>query len=242
MGQTSTVGRKVRRSSHRGWLRGGTVAVALWVAGSLGAGPAQAVSLYTITDLGTLPGVSWSRATGINNHGQVVGVAENASGDERAFLWTSGSGMVDLGTLGGDWSLASGINNHGQVVGVAENASGNRRAFLWTSESGMVDLGTLGGDWSLASGINDHGQVVGEAENARGRGRAFLWNSGTMTELGTFGRSWSEAFDINDHGQVVGWAENARGYDRAFLWTSESGMVDLGTLGGDRSRASGINN
>ena len=34
----------------------------------------------------------------------------------HAFLWSSGSGMVDLGTLGGG-SFATGINDSGEVVG-----------------------------------------------------------------------------------------------------------------------------
>ena len=45
---------------------------------------------YDIVDLGTLGG-SRSSAYGINNRGQVVGVAETADGDLHAFLWNSGT-------------------------------------------------------------------------------------------------------------------------------------------------------
>ena len=94
---------------------------------------------YTLMGLGR--GGSSSEASGINNHGQVVGVAG------YAFLYTPGSGMADLGTLGG-FPLAieaSGINNLGQVVGGSYTATGAYHAFLYTPGSGMTDLGTLGG-------------------------------------------------------------------------------------------------
>jgi probable HAF family extracellular repeat protein len=41
-----------------------------------------------MVDLGTLPGGNFSDATGINERGQVVGVANTASGAVRAALWT----------------------------------------------------------------------------------------------------------------------------------------------------------
>ena len=61
-----------------------------------GVGQIQAVE-YTITDLGTLGGDE-SGAYGINDSGQVVGQAQKASGQKRAFLYESGT-MTDLGTL-----------------------------------------------------------------------------------------------------------------------------------------------
>ena len=74
-----------------------------------------------MTDLGTLGG--FSRAFGINDMGQVAGVAEFSTLRFHAFITgPNGAGMTDLGTLGGDVaSEAYGINDAGQVVGYSDD-------------------------------------------------------------------------------------------------------------------------
>jgi probable HAF family extracellular repeat protein len=144
-----------------------------------------------ITDLGDLPGGGdSSRATGINDRGQVVGRSATATGT-RAFLWEAGSGMTDLGDLpgGDDWSLAFGINDHGQVVGTSIDASGSQfatgnrsRAFLWQADLGMLQLDTLidpldplyGIRLDSASAINNSGQIAATAVYSDDHKRAFL--------------------------------------------------------------------
>ncbi len=88
-----------------------------------------------LTDLGTLGGEN-SSAGAINNRGQVVGWADNADGDRRAFIWDGHNGMLDLNDLledGSDWTLfeASDINDSGQIVGTGY-LDGQKRAFLMT--------------------------------------------------------------------------------------------------------------
>ena len=78
------------------------------------------------------PCTTQSRPSAINEHGQVVGTSDTASGEVHAFLWTRHLGMQDLGTLGGTFSSASAINNRGQVAGTSDTASGEVHAFLWT--------------------------------------------------------------------------------------------------------------
>lgn len=68
---------------------------------------------------------------GINDNGQVVGVAFTPAAD-RAVIYDAG-GLVDLGTLGGLESGAFAINNSGQITGFAQTGvtSLSAAAFLY---------------------------------------------------------------------------------------------------------------
>jgi probable HAF family extracellular repeat protein len=228
-------------------------------------------SRYKITDLGVLGtgATDYSRATAINNEGQVVGHSRTAQGNVHAFLRQDGR-MIDLGTLpGADTSVAYAINDVGQVVG-ASGPSIDRyhfsgTAFLWTptepngTQGVMIPL-NLPGDQSYAHSINARGQIVGEFGSYDAYGdflsQAFLWtptrpngSAGTVKILGTLpGGSVSEAYGINASGQVVGWSDTGRDDQAAFLWmptrpnASSGSMTRIRPLtGGSDNVAVGIN-
>ena len=98
-----------------------------------------------MTDLGTLPGMPNSVATGVNNHGDIVGYAYNlATFTQRAFIYHDGV-MTDLNSAvannGWTFMLATGINDNGQIVGSGNDPAGYSRAFEVTSAQASGTVG-----------------------------------------------------------------------------------------------------
>jgi probable HAF family extracellular repeat protein len=210
-----------------------TVAVLLSFTGSIVWGGVQ----YTVTDLGKLSGYTYrSVPTGINNSGQVVGYSMDGAFTSHAFLWQAGSGMQDLGTLGGASGSALAINNSGQVVGATTDSSNSQNLpFLWQSGKGMQKIDAPEVHNGYATGINDSGQVVGVAN-----GSAFFWQKGS--EMQNLDR-WNPT-GINNNGQVVGWKYSSD-YSSAdaYIWQSNTGLQYIGGLpGGKWNYTTGINN
>jgi probable HAF family extracellular repeat protein len=198
------------------------------LAAALAALPALAAPIYTITDLGILPGNSASYGLGLNSLGQIAGYSSTPAGD-RAFYW-NGVNMVDVGVLpAGTTSYGYAINTAGHVVGYGATPNGDR-AFFWNGTT-MTGIGTFAaGDHSYATAINESGQVAGYFRTTGGD-HAFLWNGTTMIDLGTLpGDDSSEAYGINHAGYVTGYSRRL-GVERAFLWNGTT-MIDLGALPG----------
>ncbi|WP_251956361.1 DUF3466 family protein [Nostoc commune] len=232
---------------------------------------ALAISLYSVTDLGSLTGEAYSYATGINDSGEVA-----INSLSRSFLYSNGS-LQEISPLPGDNQLAvSSINNLGQVVGNSANSNNftTNNPFLYSNGitqplpiqnaipyaindrtqivGGAGELGaflysngavtSIGSLDSVAYSLNNLGQIVGVLNSST----AFLYENGQTTNLGTLPNyAYSAAFDINDSGQVVG-NSGLTGIDdgRAFLYSSSTGLQDLGRLRPTDlfSFAGGINN
>lgn len=62
-----------------------------------------------------------------------------------------------------------------------------------------------------------------------------------LADIGTMpGFISSHATDVNNQGQVVGWLDGSNGIVHAFFW-DQGNAIDLGTFGGSKAIASGIN-
>jgi probable HAF family extracellular repeat protein len=198
---------------------------------------------FSIANLGSFGGQT--NPTAINNAGQVVGYSLLGQLVSHPFLYSAGS-LTDLGTLGGIDSAANAINSSGQIVGTSELAGSQVvHAFLY-SEGTLTDLGTLGGPLrdalSDARGINASGQIVGVAQTAADSPlHGFLYSAGTMMDVGLVQPS-----AINDSGQIAGsfvfsGSPQTGVVTHAFL-DSAGVFMDLGSLGGQYTYTTGINN
>jgi probable HAF family extracellular repeat protein len=206
---------------------------------------------YGITDLGALPGNSTSKAYGLNNLGQAVGVSD--SGAAIATLFRNGT-ATNMNTLSADVSVATCISGSSQAAGYNifySNPNPTFRAFLY-GNGGMTDIqsDSLFPFGTLAYGINSSGMVVGEGWVNNYSFHVFLYANGRMVDLGTFpGGIQAVASAINDVGQVVGVSDGAiavskkttQHFSHAFLYANGK-MVDLGVpSGATYSQATAIN-
>ena len=84
-----------------------------------------------LTVLPPLPGHSNSRATAINDKGEIVGVSEESTGPDHAVLWSDGK-VLELPGLGGPFTEAVDISDNGMIAGNALHLDGTYRAVVWT--------------------------------------------------------------------------------------------------------------
>jgi probable HAF family extracellular repeat protein len=212
--------------------------------------PATA-QIYSVTDLGTLPGTAYSQPFGINESGQVTGWATSfmvgVPNDlpSYAFLYDEGK-LMDIGTLGlPDSSLPYGIaggrkrgdwerddeKSKTRVTGFSGNPQSQFHAFLYEDHF-MRDLGVLpGGTQSTGYAVNRSGEVVGDADNSSGVTQPFLYKHGNMVSIGTLGSAPGLASGINDEGDITGYTSLSGLPFRGFLYHDDK-IIDLGTLPG----------
>ena len=167
-----------------------------------------------------------SKATDINNAGQVVGMLWR-DGMWHAVTWDNQGNMTILpAPPGGVWDVV-GINNRGEIIGT----SGDFRAVVWTPTTGGGYTVTVlpvpeGATFSMipgiGGGINDKGQIVGRLGTASGD-RGILWTPApgggyTFTLLDPLpGYGEGEAYSINNRGQIAG-RSTGGGNQTPVLW------------------------
>ena len=194
-------------------------------------------------------------ATGANNHGQIVGWAENTCEDStcvppqvlqfRPVVWGPQPNAIhQLPLFAGDTSgAATAVNDRGQVVGISgicDQAIGRytaKHAVIW--QNGWVtDIGNLGAEWwNTPTAINQRGDIAGFAgDPAFPEGdilHAFKWTKKDgIQELNALpGHVYSEADGINEHRQIVGTSCDPDFVDcRAVIWEKSVEPTDLNTL------------
>ena len=235
------------------------VSLAALIAGWCLVAASASADVYTITDLGTLGGAN-SSALDVNNDRQVIGNSNLASLEPdatgstlRAYAWSEGTGMTNLGALPGAttnrFARGYSINDAGVIVGEFNND--NSRAFVYDPVIGtMAGLTRLAGDTDngVAHGINNAGVIVGISSNGTAS-RATKWTKTggvyVPADLGSadgLSTTTARAWAVNEAGDAAGVSRNGLGVSQATLWTGGS-AVSLTSLGGGSlySQAFGLN-
>jgi probable HAF family extracellular repeat protein len=166
-----------------------------------------------ITSLGGCCGGS---ATGINNHGQVIGDIYNKVGSYQAFLWDATRGLQLIGPPN-RFSSAVAANDSGHVVIQAFS-----EAYLY--EKGKLKQLDLAPRFpSQPRAINNCDVVAGSFGPFADAERAFVWErSNGFRDLNTLippdsGWKLEAATSVNDHGEIVGWGDRKGEDDSGFL-------------------------
>ncbi|HLX83523.1 MAG TPA: hypothetical protein VKR59_06485 [Terriglobales bacterium] len=197
---------------------------------------------FQMSALPTLGGNN-GQASAINNHGQIVGFAEDGTVDSSCtagttnnrtqlpVLWENGNAKAKALPTGSDPSgNALWINDKGQIVGFTGACHATSHAVVWDHEN----ISTLADNKTGAEafGNNNRGQIVGfVGAPDSGIPNAALWQNDTLINLGLLsGDLGGIASGINNKGQVVGsnFDSNAN-WNHAFIWQNNV-MTDLNTL------------
>jgi probable HAF family extracellular repeat protein len=195
------------------------------------------------------PAAVYGTATGISNAGQVVGTSKATDGNYHASVWTSGGGLIDLGSFpggvpsSGSLSAANGISANGKVVGMSYKADGTWDPAMWTYDGSSWTITNLNPTHTVchagssAYTVNQYGDAAGYGFVNGGidpTTRAVLFkHDGTVVALPGLGAGApsDRALGINSLGTVVGNATVTGGGYHAFIYDSATGVEqDLNTL------------
>ena len=143
---------------------------------------------------------------------------------------------------GGTASAALAINSTGDAVGYAA-VGGYSQGLLFSGGGYSITLSPGGTNW-VNTAINDSGQIAGYGADSSGYSIAFVVSSGNISDIGSLsgplGNPTSQGSGIDSAGDVVGNSGTNAGTTNAFLYPAGGTMIDLATLGGSSSYATGI--
>ena len=186
------------------------------------------------TEVDLEPGPSGMQSDGlaINSAGDITGFLSTGrcnSGSNpaclapfHAFVY-QGSGLVDIGTLGGTYSEGTGINDLNEIAGVS-SVKGSRLNHLFLYARGhMRDMGTVAGESFVTALINNRGEIVGSATNSKGVETSFIYGGHSFDKIPLLADS------LNNSGVIAGSYRAANGSSHASLYR-QCKLIDLNDL------------
>jgi probable HAF family extracellular repeat protein len=181
----------------------------LCIAAALPATMARADYQFTTIDPPGAEGGAYPN--GINNAGQVVGLAFDADFNSVGFLYSGGN----FSFLSVPESDLQGINNKGEIAGSYSDANFISYSFLLAGGS-LIPLDPPGAvNGSAANGVNDLGMVVGTVFGANAF-TGYLLSGGVYSAIAVPGAGNTSPLGINNSGDVVG-ITSTKGVASGFL-------------------------
>jgi probable HAF family extracellular repeat protein len=173
-----------------------------------------------------------------------IGLAINSAGDITGYLSTGncspgssspaclapfhafiyqGSGLVDIGTLGGTYSQGTGINDQNEIAGVSSVTGSTLNHLFLYAKGHMSDLGTVAGESFTNALINNRGEIVGSATNSAGAETSFIYRGHSFEKIPLVPAS------LNNKGHIAGRYTAANGSSHASLY-KDGRLIDLNDL------------
>ncbi len=143
-------------------------------------------------------GFAIAEGIGINDRGDVIGLATNDSSSKRqAFVYRDRKLLL----LTGAESKATAINGAGDIAGEATLPKKEiSSAVVWKKQA-AIDLGGCCG--GTATTLNNQGQAAGQIYDEQGRYSAFVWDQAHGLQPIGPSNTFSSAVTINDSGHIV---------------------------------------
>jgi probable HAF family extracellular repeat protein len=145
--------------------------------------------------------VDGGTATGINNHGDVVGYVYGSTG-AHGFLDRHGH-VSTFSYPGASSTFPEAINDGGRIVGYYTASDGNQHGF-YGHKGNLHELDVRGAVSTELLGVNALGDMVGSFTDQAGKTHGFLDHGGQFTKLDAPGATSTTAYGINDSGEIVG--------------------------------------
>ncbi|MCU0648381.1 MAG: hypothetical protein MUF00_10330 [Gemmatimonadaceae bacterium] len=201
---------------HDGWAMDiNSARIAVGTSRATSGGQQRAVkwsAAGTITNLHPAA-ATWSRAQGINEQGEVVGVV-SLSGQVHGWKWNANNVGSDLGVVLN--AEVPEINSTGEAIGTAV-VNGISQAVMWTPNTTMLALGAGAG--SIGTSVSEGRRYIGVNGLA-----AWTRRAGPVVTLPTAsGAGSSFARDVNRCGRIVGHASGGSlTMQMPVLWSTAS--------------------